>query len=298
MQNLHIEHIEDTILTGDLTAIETLFNPEHISVKMDGIAIVWGTDPATDRFFVCTKAAFNKKKIRLCFTEQDICTHFGHKPSLMAILLACFEYLPRTDRVLQGDFIGFGGGESTFHANTLTYKFDEEISQNIIIAPHTFYYDMNDSYDLREMEAFPLVQLFQDTEYVKWIQPCVDRVRGEGSAPEIDTRNIKFLSDDQAKECKYIINQFIREGKPVTDELLTEILGCVHLANLYQMVIEMKEEFMDSLIIYDAPDSYIGSFKVKQEGFTICNQYADQVKLVDREVFSAANFNMIKAWES
>ena len=66
MQNKHIEHIEDSILTGDLSAIETLYNPQNVSVKMDGSpAIVWGTNPANGKFFVGTKAVFNKKKIRI-----------------------------------------------------------------------------------------------------------------------------------------------------------------------------------------------------------------------------------------
>ena len=84
-----------------------------------------------------------------------------------------------------------------------------------------------------------------------------------------------------------------------TDALLTEILGCVHLANLYQMVIEMKEEFMDSLIINDAPKAFIGGFGIKQEGFVISNEHAETVKLVDREVFSNANStNMLKSWKN
>ena len=61
MQNKHQEHPEDTILTGDLSAIDLLYNFTHASVKMDGIAIVWGKDPATGTFFVGNKAVFNKK---------------------------------------------------------------------------------------------------------------------------------------------------------------------------------------------------------------------------------------------
>ena len=81
MQNKHLEHPEDTILTGDLSVLDWFSADSTISVKMDGApAIVWGTNPQNGKFFVCTKAAFNKKKIRLCYNEDDIFTHFGGQP--------------------------------------------------------------------------------------------------------------------------------------------------------------------------------------------------------------------------
>ena len=66
MKNIHIEHPEDMILTGDLSVVELLYNFDQVSVKMDGApAIVWGKDPATGTFFVGTKAVFNKKRFAL-----------------------------------------------------------------------------------------------------------------------------------------------------------------------------------------------------------------------------------------
>ena len=65
MKNTHLEHAEDTILTGDLSVLDWFTAGGHLSVKIDGApAIVWGIDPATGTFFVGTKAVFNKKKIR------------------------------------------------------------------------------------------------------------------------------------------------------------------------------------------------------------------------------------------
>ena len=62
----HIEHIEDSILTGDLRPLDIFDEWHHLSVKMDGApAIVWGTHPKTDKFFVGTKSVFNKKKIKV-----------------------------------------------------------------------------------------------------------------------------------------------------------------------------------------------------------------------------------------
>ena len=71
MTSTHLEHPEDLILTGDMSVIDALFAPADITMKMDGMSLVWGTNPANGKFFVCTKAAFNKKKIRLCYTTDD-----------------------------------------------------------------------------------------------------------------------------------------------------------------------------------------------------------------------------------
>ena len=84
MQNKHIEHIEDSILTGDLSAIETLYNPQNVSVKMDGSpAIVWGTNPANGKFFVGTKAVFNKKKIRIAHSHDEIDQYYDDEVCLL-----------------------------------------------------------------------------------------------------------------------------------------------------------------------------------------------------------------------
>ena len=45
MQLRHIEHPEDTILTGDLSAINWFTLQGKVSLKIDGCpAIVWGTN--------------------------------------------------------------------------------------------------------------------------------------------------------------------------------------------------------------------------------------------------------------
>ena len=72
MKNTHIEHPEDSILTGDLSVLDWFLAESHLSVKIDGApAIVWGTDPATGTFFVGTKSVFNKKKIKINHSHQD-----------------------------------------------------------------------------------------------------------------------------------------------------------------------------------------------------------------------------------
>ena len=66
MKNLHLEHPEDTILTGDLSVLDAFQSDNHYSVKIDGSpAIVWGTDPENGKFFVGTKSVLIKEPRRL-----------------------------------------------------------------------------------------------------------------------------------------------------------------------------------------------------------------------------------------
>ena len=291
MKNIHIEHPEDMILTGDLSVVELLYNFDQVSVKMDGApAIVWGKDPATGTFFVGTKAVFNKKKIRIAHSHEEIDQHYVEE--VADILHACFNFLPRTDSILQGDFIGWGNGR-TFTPNTITYSFPEFVTQKIIIAPHTEYFAEN---DLRDAVAKPFTELLEDNQKVKWVQPSVDYVKYDDEAPTFKTENVKFLDERTAACCKKIINAFIREGKLLTYEMLTLIFDCPRLADLYLILIEMKEDLIDSFIITDCPTASIQGLKVKQEGFVIHGQNGMQTKLVDREVFAKANFTMPKRW--
>jgi len=61
MKNLHIQHPEDSILSGDLTVLDWFLTPSHLSVKIDGSpAIVWGTNPATGNHFVALNQCSTK----------------------------------------------------------------------------------------------------------------------------------------------------------------------------------------------------------------------------------------------
>jgi len=52
MQNKHLEHPEDCVISGDLNVLNWFTANSNISVKIDGApAIVWGTNPATNLFF-------------------------------------------------------------------------------------------------------------------------------------------------------------------------------------------------------------------------------------------------------
>jgi len=284
----HIEHPEDTILTGDLSVFELLYDVGHISMKMDGMSLVWGTNPLNGKFFVCTKAAFNKKKDRKCYTTDDIFEHFGHQMEVFEILSYCLKYLPRTDNIYWADWLGFGRTD-VLTQNTLTYAFPEAITQKLVIAPHTQVYVTT---AFHEPICEPIKEPFTDSSIIKWVQPAVDRIFGGYDAPKINTDKVKFLTDKEAGQAKVAINALIKSGKYVDDASLTDILGCPFLTNLYQLVIDIKYDLMDSLIINDAPTAYLPNGKeTNGEGYVFHSDTYGSVKLVNRTEFAYANFN-------
>ena len=87
---LHIEHPEDTILTGDTSFLQSIKTKQHLSMKIDGApAIVWGINPATGNFFVGTKSVFNKVKIKINETHADI--DANHEGIVATILHDCLD---------------------------------------------------------------------------------------------------------------------------------------------------------------------------------------------------------------
>ena len=288
MMLTHIEHPEDLILEGDLSVIDTLYERGQITMKIDGMSLVWGTNPSNGKFFVCTKAAFNKKKVRLCYNTDDIYQHFGHQEEVSEILGYCLRYLPRTENIYWGDWLGFGRTQ-IIQCNTLTYIFPETISQKLVIAPHTQVFVKD-----RMCDAIcePITEYFDRSAIIKWVQPTVDRVYAPATPPKVDKSAIPFLNPKEAKIAKQQINAVIREGEELDDVILTEILGSPQLANLYQMVIEIKEDLIKDLIVYDAPKALLfDEFEVDGEGFVFYAEKGNAVKLVNRWEFSYANFN-------
>ncbi len=284
IQNKHQEHFEDLILTGDLSVLD-FFNGEYeVSLKIDGSpAIVWGTNPMTGNFFVGTKSVFNKVKLKINESHEDI--DANHSGNVAQILHCCLDSLPRTENIYQGDFIGFQGSKE-YKPNTITYQFPEVVTQSIIIAPHTKW---STDGELRDAYVSGSAPFFNDTQHVKFVQPVVDMIRPV--LPEIDTTGVQFLSAKDAASAKVKINAIIRSGEELNWFNLTTILGCKHLSHLYLTIIELKEDLMDCMIISDAPKSYLNGERIGGEGF-VCKNEKMIFKLVEREKFSVANFNL------
>jgi hypothetical protein len=293
-QNLHIEHPEDTILTGDTSFLQSIKSEFHLSVKMDGApAIVWGVNPASGNFFVGTKSVFNKVKIKINESHQDI--NANHTGNVADILHKCFDYLPRTEGIFQGDFIGFGGSDE-YTPNTITYQFDDIVTEEIIVAPHTVY--TADS-DLRDAVAAPMRFIITDTSYCKFVFPKAyiwsgDYFQGADGfeiPPIIDLirevmSKTEFVTDKEAAQIKKNVNSALRNGWALTDE---DFLGNSNLCHLYGLMIVLKDELMYQCRNI-GPRAFIGQDEISAEGYVLSNQFRT-FKLVDRQRFSVANFN-------
>jgi len=298
MQNKHLEHPEDTILTGDLSVLNWFSDPEStISVKIDGApAVVFGTDPETGKFFVGTKSVFNKKKIKVNYCVEDILRNHGNTIRVAEILIACFNNLPRIDGIVQGDFIGYGGSD-TYRPNTITYKFPDCVEEAIIFAPHTSYSGAN----LRECVASFGADV-PECENVKWVQPAahINPYREDigdmcDFARQMSTL-CEFVSEKKAAQIKKAINTFIRVDAVLDDEALSIAADCdINLIRLWKLVASIKQDmfcFIDSDVDISCEiDGKIGD----HEGYVLTNQYGTH-KIVDREVFSQQNFTLQKNW--
>ena len=309
-QNKHIEHPEDTILTGDLTALDWIAAAGTLSVKMDGApAIVWGRNPATGNFFVGTKSVFNKIKIKINESHEDI--DANHSGNVADILHKCFDYLPRTESIFQGDFIGFGGSDE-YTPNTITYQFDNIVSEEIIVAPHTYYtfteFQLRNAKELHEIHgnvlgfavANPMMFTITDTAYCKFVKPMArifsgDYTKCAGSFGDLTeviqfarqmAQMVTFVDEKKAKEIKQQLNACIRENRPVVN---SEFDCDPNLLGLWALVKSIKDDALH-LCRNDGPAAYIGHDRIDAEGYVYSNEFGT-MKLVNRKQFSYANFN-------
>ena len=290
MKNTHLQHPEDSILTGDLSVLDWFLAESELSVKIDGSpAIVWGTNPATGNFFVGTKSVFNKVKIKINETHDDI--DRNHSGVVADILHHCFDCLPSFDGIVQGDFIGFGG-DDTFCPNTITYIFDEIINQNIIVAPHTLYAtddELKDAYTIMDMVD---MEVFDDTETCKFVQPRAWQIDEDfaeivGFARQM-SQLVSFAEPIEAEKIKIDLNRCIREGREVDPDSFNNS----RLISYWFLIKSIKEDML-FLCRNNGPKAYIDNKQCGGEGYVRTNDHG-MFKLVNREQFSHANFNNMK----
>jgi hypothetical protein len=290
MQNKHLEHPEDSILNGDFSVLDWFTAAGNLSVKIDGApAIVWGIDPACGEFFVGTKAVFNKKKIRIAHNHEEI--DLFYQGEVATILHACFDCLPRTDSIIQGDFIGFSGSD-TFCPNTITYVFPEIVEQKVIVAPHTRY-EAND--DLRDSWAIPLTVNLDSTDECLFVKPNAYIQHGQTSFADVEevvkfarqmSTVVNFVSDKEAVKIKQQLNACIREQRVINPE----DFDCDRLLIEFWLLVKSIKDDCVFICRNDGPAAYIGQDRIDAEGYVLSNEFGS-FKLVNREVFSHANFN-------
>ena len=298
MKNKHIEHPEDSILNGDLSVLNWFTADSHISVKIDGSpAIVWGRNPANNKFFVGTKSVFNKKLIKINHNHTDI--DRNHQGKVADILHLCLDNLPDTSNIYQGDYLGVGGTNS-FNPNTIRYDFPDKVSQEIVIAPHTLY--IADK-DLRDAVAIPLQFELESDDNVLFIQPEVYIEEGLDNildrckfARQVATL-CEFPNSKQVTRIKKQLNTCIREEIEL-DDLTIEALAIdnetdINVLRLWQLVRSIKWDMFSHIIRDDDIECYINDEECDHEGYVMSNDYGT-FKLVDRDVFSKHNFLKIR----
>ena len=301
-KNTHIEHPEDSILMGDLSVLNWFTAESKISAKIDGApAIVWGRNPKPENFFVGTKSVFNKRLIKINESHEDI--DRNHVGNVATILHECFDNLPRTDTIYQGDFIGFGG-EECYQPNTITYYFPEKVTNNIIIAPHTVYTAEN---DLREavVDNEAILKLKSDNN-VLFVRPFVtiDEHREDINdlckfARQMSTI-CEFPEYKQVSRIKQHLNACIRNEIELDDLTLEAIASdnkCdVNVLRLWKLVESIKMDMFAYIDAENTVECYIGEDRCDHEGYVLHNKYGT-FKIVNREGFSRANFNLVREWD-
>ncbi len=295
-KNTHIEHPEDSILNGDLNVLNWFTANSKVSVKIDGApAIVWGRNPATGNFFVGTKSVFNKKLIKINESHDDI--DKNHQGNVAEILHECFDNLPETDNIYQGDFIGFGG-DYVYRPNTITYKFPEIINSEIIIAPHTEYFAEK---DLRDAISYPLQSRLGDTPECLFVKPHVkisdhlDDIQEVCDFAKQIATLCTFPNDKQVKTIKKQLNTCIREGLEIDDITLEALSSTndidINVLRLWKLVHSIKMDMFCYLHPDDSLQCEISGKNTDHEGYVMFNQFGT-FKIVDRETFSYHNFNL------
>ena len=304
MQLKHIEHPEDSILTGDLSALNWFTTESKISLKIDGTpSIVWGTNPESGKFFVGTKSVFNKIKKKINESIEDIERNHPDK-DLQYKLKACFHNLPRTERIYQGDFIGFGG-DDWYKPNTIGYFFPHKINHNIIVAPHTVYDVWGNT--LLDTVAKPLEHtLFSNYDDVLFVQcdsqyNLTNQIKDFSDFAKQMAQMVDFVTVAKSNTIKKTINHCIRVGNDFTEKELG-IISDVHnvdinLMRLWKLVKNIKEDAL-SVCSNDAWfTTYDDNDEIDGEGYVMWNKYGT-FKLVNREKFSRLNFLSSKSWVS
>jgi hypothetical protein len=297
MKNTHLEHPEDSILNGDLSVLDWFSADSTISVKIDGApAIVWGRNPANGKFFVGTKSVFNKVKIKINHSHEEI--DANHEGKVADVLHLCFDHLPHTNRIYQGDFIGAGGSD-TYRPNTITYKFPQVITQDLIIAPHTIY---SGGDDLREVSAAPLQYKLKSTDCCLFVQPEVSLSPYREDLEDVCkfakqmSTLCEFVSDRKASQIKKEINACIREQRVVDEDEIAEKCDCdKNLIRLWRLVKSIKDDLFLFIHDEDEIECELCGVQSFHEGYVITNKFG-MFKVVDRETFSHANFVLPKEW--
>ena len=137
--------------------------------------------------------------------------------------------------------------------------------------------------------------IWNDTDTVKFVQPEAHILYGQDSFADVEdicnfarqmATACEFVSVKEAAKIKQQINACIRAG----EEVNPDDFDCdANLLRLWALVKSIKEDCL-YLCRNNGPAAYIGQDRIDAEGYVMTNEFG-MFKLVNREVFSNANFN-------
>lgn len=296
MKNTHLEHPEDAILYNRETFDKMLqFLRDRSStatVKWDGApAIVFGTYEG--KWFVGTKSVFNKRKVKINYSHNDIEVNHGDSPKVAAILHTCFECLRKTPGIWQGDFIGYGGTNS-FTPNTLTYNFDETIDRGVVVAVHTHYQGT----DLKTMCAdfnaqWDRYERGSNARYLNTDAHFTARSRRIDyliNFASVVANLVRFPDEARGKQLKIAVNKCIREGTDIANAGMGPTMTL-----LYKTIMEIKRLMMKGITSDENVRVQFEEEDCDHEGYVVTNNHGTY-KLVNRREFSYRNFTTAKKW--
>jgi hypothetical protein len=335
--NTHLTHLEDLALfqgnQGAKNAIAFLRNlsdlaktssPKkyNVTIKWDGSpAIFAGIDPSDGKFFVGTKAVFNKgAKLNKSIKDIDInhpdAKEPGDKADLRVKLKKAFTGLSQLGikGVLQGDLLFTQSslksiqynGESyiAFKPNTITYAVptNSELAQKIQKAEvgvvfHTSYSgdsleNMSASFDVDLSSLNKVDSVWYDDAYIKDFTGIVNLTTGEYQA----IQNAINDAENYLKQSGDIFSWFDQMGIP--GKKLKELIHANHNKMVKAGAIEQDPaQFFDGFAkdYEQRIENDIATLKTGREG------PAGQRKLVNLENFKKAyysNRKNIEAWYS
>jgi hypothetical protein len=137
--------------------------------------------------------------------------------------------------------------------------------------------------------------IWNDNDFGQFVKPNTYIVHNQESFADVEeivkfarvmSTTVEFAQGKQLAELKKQLNACIREGREVEDDAF----DCdANLIRLWKLVKSIKEDCL-FLCRNQGPDAYLGYDRIDAEGYVMSNEFG-MFKLVNREVFSHANFN-------
>ena len=100
---------------------------------------------------------------------------------------------------------------------------------------------------------------------------------------------VEFATPKEALQLKKDLNAYIRDG----DEVVAEEFANYQLVRLWLLVKRIKTNFLQRMRDNFKCDCFIGNEYITGEGYVMSSKHGTY-KLVDREIFSYYNFNIIR----